>query len=100
MSDMVPGPDHRADVREEEKAAVVQVGAPALSIKTRQMVYLACLAINALTILIGGSLLIFGLISVERGMAAGGLVIGVLGMVASGLGVAYRPKTLAEVTAK
>lgn len=100
MSDMVPGPDHRADVREEEKAAVVQVGAPALSIRARQIVYITCLAINALTILVGGVLLIFGLIDAEQALAAGGLVIGVLGMVASGLGVAYKPKTLAEVTAK
>lgn len=96
----IPGPDHRADVPEAEKAAVVQVGAPAISIKARQIIYITCLAVNALTILVGGVGIIFGLLNAEQAMAAGGLVIGVLGFVASGLGVAYKPKTLADMTAK
>lgn len=60
----------------------------------RTVVYLVCLGVNVATILVLGLMVIFNAIESVQALAAGGLITGVLGTVASGLGVAYRPTKL------
>jgi hypothetical protein len=64
---------------------------PAISARTRSIVYITCLAINVLAVLVFGLGVVFEMIDTIKAVAAGGVITGVLGMVASGLGVAYRP---------
>lgn len=67
-------------------------GTPAnISAKTRSALYILMLAVNVLVVVVGGLLALFGVITSAQALAAGGIVLGGLNMVSSGLAVGYRP---------
>lgn len=68
--------------------------APALAKATRTRVYVACLAVNVATLVGFGLSAVFGALDTKTAIAAGGVIIGGVGLVSNALAVGYRPTKL------
>jgi hypothetical protein len=79
--------DHEAAVAADENSGTP----PHISAKARTAVYIGCLIFNVVAILAVGLLPLFEVITYERAMAAGGIIILAINTVSAALTVGYRP---------
>ena len=79
-SSVTPGPDHLATTT-----------TPAISAKTRTAVYVGCLIVNVLTVVGFGLAVLLGIVTADKASAAAAIIIAGINILATGLGVAYRP---------
>jgi len=79
--------DHEAAVAADENSGTP----PHISAKARTAVYIGCLIVNVVAILLAGLLPLFDIISYEKAMAAGGIVLIAINTVSVALAVGYRP---------
>lgn len=81
------GVNHQLTVAADEESGTP----PHISAKARTSVYIGCLIFNVAAILAVGLLPLFNIITYEKAMAAGGIIILAINVVAQALAVGYRP---------
>lgn len=79
--------DHEAAVAADENSGTP----PHISAKARTAVYIGSLIVNVLAVLAVGLLPLFGIMSYERAVAAGGVILLAINIVSQALAVGYRP---------
>lgn len=68
-----------------------QPNVPAVSPETRTVVYVACLAVNIVSVVGFGLATIWGWLPSEQAAATNLLILGAINTVSNGLAVGYRP---------
>lgn len=64
---------------------------PVVPPRVRTIVYVTSLIVNVATILVLDLAVVFELMPAQQATAAAGVILGSLGLLTAGLGVAYRP---------
>lgn len=81
------GVNHELTVAADEETGTP----PHISAKARTAVYIVCLIFNVICILAVGLLPLFNVLTYEKAMAAGGIIILAINTISSALVVGYRP---------
>jgi len=93
MSDHVAtdAPVDATPVAVDGTPAAVEATVPAVSAKTRTRIYVGCLIVNILAVTGFGLAVVFGVVSADKAATAGGIIIGGLNILSTGLAVGFRP---------
>lgn len=68
---------------------------PAISAVARTRIYVGCLIVNILAVVGFGLAVVFGVVAADKAAMAGGIIIGGINILSTGLAVGFRPTATA-----